>query len=158
MRGSSPRMTSGSNRPSAAAAPRKSSPKDPRFMVARRSGQLRGQPRRLSRWTNLANGDHEEYSFVSGRDADKTPPPPTILKRRLNMKAILLVAGIAALLASPAMAQQGRPHNTPQPNIPKDARASVAAPSGANEGGPYTPSIATPPHGTNRDFQNGSTN
>jgi hypothetical protein len=88
----------------------------------------------------------------------KTPPPPTILKRRLNMKAILSVAAMAALLASPAMAQQGRPHNTPQPNIPKDARASVAAPSGANEGGPYTPSIATPPHGTNRDFQNGSTN
>ncbi len=73
------------------------------------------------------------------------------------MKAILLVAGIAAVLAAPAMAQQGRPHNTPQPNIPKDARAS-AAPSGANEGGPYTPSIATLPHGTNRDFQNGSTN
>jgi hypothetical protein len=88
----------------------------------------------------------------------KTPPPPTILKRRLNMKAILLVAGIAALLASPAIAQQGRPHNTPQPNIPKDARASVAAPSGANEGGPYTPSAPTLPHGTNRDFQNGSTN
>jgi hypothetical protein len=106
----------------------------------------------------LANGDHEECSFVSGRDADKTPPPPTILKRRLNMKAILLVAGIAALLAAPAMAQQTRPHNTAQPDIPRDARASVAAPSGVNEGGPYTPSIATPPHGTNRDFQNGSTN
>jgi hypothetical protein len=86
----------------------------------------------------------------------KRPPPPTILKRRLNMKAILSVAAIAALLASPAMAQQGRPHNTPQPNVPKDARASVAAPSGANEGGPYTPSIATRPHGTNRDFQAGS--
>src|SRR6266446_9769815 len=114
---------------------------------------MRGQPRRLSRWTNLANEDHEECSFVSGRDADKTPPPPTILKRRLNMKAILLVAGIAALLASPAMAQQGRPHNTPQPNIPRDAHASVA-PYGANEGGPYTPSIATLPYGRNRDFQN----
>jgi hypothetical protein len=85
----------------------------------------------------------------------KPPPPLTILKRRLNMKAILLVAGVAALLASPAIAQQGRPHNTPQPNIPKDARASVA-PSGANEGGPYTPSAPTLPHGTNRDFQNGS--
>ena len=71
------------------------------------------------------------------------------------MKAILSVAGIVALLATPAMAQQGRPHNTPQPNIPKDARASVAAPSRANEGGPYTPSIPTQPHGTNRDFQAG---
>jgi hypothetical protein len=118
---------------------------------------MRGQPRRLSRWTNLANGDHEECSFVSGRGVDKTPPPPTILKRRLNMKTILLVAGIAAVLASPAMAQQTRPHNTPQPNIPKDARASVA-PSGTNEGGPYTPSAPALPHGTNRDFQNGSTN
>jgi hypothetical protein len=85
----------------------------------------------------------------------KTPPPPTILKRRLKMKVILLVAGIAALLASPAMAQQGRPQNTPQPNILKDARASVA-PYGTNEGGPYTPSTPTLPHGTNRDFQNGS--
>ena len=63
----------------------------------------------------------------------KPPPPPTILKRRLNMKAILSVAAIAALLASPAMAQQGRPHNTP--DIPRDARASVA-PYGANENGP----------------------
>jgi hypothetical protein len=70
------------------------------------------------------------------------------------MKTILSVAGIVALLATPAMAQQGRPHNTPQPNIPKDARASVA-PYGTNEGGPYTPSIPTVPHGTNRDFQAG---
>jgi hypothetical protein len=31
----------------------------------------------------------------------KTPPPLAILKMRLNMKAILSVAGIAALLASP---------------------------------------------------------
>jgi hypothetical protein len=71
------------------------------------------------------------------------------------MKAILSVASIAALLASPAMAQQGRPHNTAPPNIPRDARASVA-PSGANEGGPYTPSIATLPYGRTRDFQNGT--
>jgi hypothetical protein len=56
-------------------------------------------------------------------------------EKELNVKAILSAAGIAALLASPAMAQQGRPLNTPQPNIPKDARASVAPP-GANEGGP----------------------
>ena len=85
----------------------------------------------------------------------KPPPPPTILKRRLNMKAILSVAGIAALLASPAMAQQGRTNTTALPNVPKDARASVA-PYGANESGPYTPSIATLPYGRNRDFQNGT--
>jgi hypothetical protein len=71
------------------------------------------------------------------------------------MKAILSVAAIAAVLASPAMAQQGRPQNAPAPNIPKDARASAAS-YGTNENGPYTPSIPTPPHGTSRDFQNGS--
>jgi len=77
------------------------------------------------------------------------------------MKAILSVIGIVALLASPALAQQRSTHKTALPNIPKEARASVA-PYGANptlpthEGGPYTPSIVTLPHGTNRDFQNGS--
>jgi hypothetical protein len=45
--------------------------------------------------------------------------------------------------------QQGRPHNTAQPDIPRDARASVA-PYGANESGSYAPSIPTPPHSTNR--------
>ena len=71
------------------------------------------------------------------------------------MKAILSVAGIAALLAFPAMAQQGRPNKTAVPSIPKDARASVT-PSGVNEGGPYTPSVATLRYGRNRDFQNGT--
>ena len=73
------------------------------------------------------------------------------------MKAILSVAGILALLASPALAQKRNTHKTALPNIPKDARASVA-PYGANEGGPYTPSIATLPYGTNRDFQSGGNN
>jgi len=71
------------------------------------------------------------------------------------MKTILTAAGVAALLASPVMAQQGRPPNAAPLSIPSDARASVA-PYGANESGPYTPSIPTLPHGTNRDFQNGS--
>ena len=39
--------------------------------------------------------------------------------------------------------------------IPSDARGSVA-PYGATEGGPYTPSIPTPAHGLNPDFQDGS--
>jgi hypothetical protein len=71
------------------------------------------------------------------------------------MKTILSVAAIAAVLASPAIAQQGRTNKTALPNAPKDARASVA-PYGANEGGPYTPTIATLPYGRNRDFQNGT--
>jgi hypothetical protein len=100
-------------------------------------------------------GDMKNARLSARLKRIKTPPPPTILKRRFDMKLILSAAGIAALLASPVMAQQGRPHNTPQPNIPKDARAS-AAPYGGNEGGPYTPSIPTLPHGTNRDFQKGS--
>jgi hypothetical protein len=39
--------------------------------------------------------------------------------------------------------------------IPRDARGSVA-PYGATEGGPYTPSVQTPAHGLNPDFQDGS--
>ncbi len=45
---------------------------------------------------------------------------------KANLKVILSVVGIAAVLASPAMAQQARPQKTALPNIPKDARASVA--------------------------------
>jgi hypothetical protein len=71
------------------------------------------------------------------------------------MKTILSVAAIAALLASPAIAQQGCTNKTALPNAPKDARASVT-PYAANEGGPYTPTIATLPYGRNRDFQNGT--
>ena len=70
------------------------------------------------------------------------------------MKAILSVAAIAALLASPAMAQQRSAQKTALPNIPKDAR--FRRPSGVNEGGPYTPTVATLLHGRNRDFQNGT--
>ncbi len=72
------------------------------------------------------------------------------------MKAILSIVSIAALLTSPALAQQGRRHSAPLPNVPSDARGAVAAPSRANESGPYTPSIPTPPSGPSRDFQNGS--
>jgi hypothetical protein len=73
------------------------------------------------------------------------------------MKAnlILSIVGVAALLVSPAMAQQKRPRNAASLAVPSDARASVAPYSG-NEGGPYTPSIPTSRSGTARDFQNGS--
>jgi hypothetical protein len=79
------------------------------------------------------------------------PPPASThySKRRLNMKSILLVVGIAVLLASPAMAQQQRrPNNATVPDSPSDARASVAGtntPYRADEGGLYTPSIPTLP-------------
>jgi hypothetical protein len=66
---------------------------------------------------------------------------------RTSLKVILSAAGVAALLASPAMA--------------KTVRHQHAAPStgfvgpygyGPNEGGPYTPS-APFTRGLNRDFQ-----
>jgi hypothetical protein len=72
---------------------------------------------------------------------------------KANLKVILSVVGVAALLASPAMAKHVRPAKLLV--IPSDARAS-AAPYGANEGGPYTPSLPTTRYGTSRDFQNGS--
>jgi hypothetical protein len=70
-----------------------------------------------------------------------------------NLKMILSVVGVAALLASPATAKQLRPAKLLV--VPSDARASVA-PYGSNEGGPYTPSIPTSRYDRNRDFQNGS--
>ena len=72
---------------------------------------------------------------------------------KANLKVILSVIGVAALLASPAMAKQERPAKLLV--VPSDARAS-AAPYGLNEGGPYTPSIPTSRYDRNRDFQNGS--
>jgi DMSO/TMAO reductase YedYZ molybdopterin-dependent catalytic subunit len=72
---------------------------------------------------------------------------------KANLKMILSVVGVAALLASPAMAKQMRPAKVLA--VPSDARASVA-PYGVNEGGPYTPSVLTSRYNTNRDFQNGS--
>ena len=72
---------------------------------------------------------------------------------KVNFKVILSVVGVAALLASPAMAKQMRPAKVLA--VPSDARASVA-PYGVNEGGPYTPSVPTSRYDTNRDFQNGS--
>jgi DMSO/TMAO reductase YedYZ molybdopterin-dependent catalytic subunit len=72
---------------------------------------------------------------------------------KANLKVILSAVGVAALLASPAMAMQARPAQVLV--VPSDARASVA-PYTLNEGGPYTPSAPTSRYNTNRDFQNGS--
>jgi hypothetical protein len=72
---------------------------------------------------------------------------------KANLKVILSVMGIGAMLASPAMAKNVR--HAKLIVVPSDARASVA-PYGTNEGGPYTPSIPTSRYGTTRDFQNGS--
>ena len=72
---------------------------------------------------------------------------------KTNLNVILSAIGVAALLASPAMAKQVRPNDLS--TVPSDARGSVA-PYRANEGGPYTPSAPTLPYGRNRDFQNGS--
>ena len=77
---------------------------------------------------------------------------------RTNLKVILSAVGVAALLASPAMAKTVR-HDTARSTVyvPNDARASVA-PYGywANEGGTYTPSAPATRGGLSRDFQDGS--
>ena len=78
---------------------------------------------------------------------------------RTNLKVILSAVGVAALLASPAMAKTVRHHHTARSTvyIPSDARGSVVPYGyGAAEGGPYTPSAPTTLHGVSRDFQNGS--
>jgi len=74
-----------------------------------------------------------------------------------NMKVMLSALGVAALLASPAMARTVPQHRSVAPSaayVPYDARASVA-PYGTFEGGPYTPSQPGPRHGLNPDFQSG---
>jgi hypothetical protein len=75
---------------------------------------------------------------------------------KANLKAILSFMGVAALLVSPAMAKTVRPQ-TATKYIPVDARGSVT-PYGANEGGPYTPSLPAPRYGLRTDFQNGNAN
>jgi hypothetical protein len=79
------------------------------------------------------------------------------LNMRTNLKVILSAVGVAAVLASPAMAKTVRHHHAAPSTlyIPSDARGSVA-PLGATEGGSYTPSMPTPLHGLSRDFQDGS--
>jgi hypothetical protein len=77
---------------------------------------------------------------------------------RTNLKVVLSAVGVAALLASPAMAKTVR-HQPAAPStvyLPSDAHGSVAPFGyGVNEGGPYTPSAPTT-RGLNRDFQDGS--
>ena len=72
---------------------------------------------------------------------------------KANLKVILSVVGVAALLASPAMAKQKRHEKLSA--VPSNARASVT-PYAVNEGGPYTPSVAMPLHGYAPDFQLGA--
>jgi hypothetical protein len=74
---------------------------------------------------------------------------------KANLKVILSGVGVAALLASPAMAKTVRPHHAAPSTvyIPSDARGSIAR-YGVNEGGPYTPSVSTGRWGESRDFQN----
>jgi hypothetical protein len=77
----------------------------------------------------------------------------------LNLKTILTAVGVAALLASPAMAKTQR-HQQKEPsliNVPADARASI---------NPYAPAVtvyapdmktqAHPISGLNPDFQLGA--
>jgi hypothetical protein len=80
------------------------------------------------------------------------------LNMSTNLKVILSAVGVAALLASPAMAKTVR-HQAAAPStvfLPSDAHGSVAPYGrGVFEGGAYTPS-APVTRGLNRDFQDGS--
>ncbi len=89
----------------------------------------------------------------------------------MKVKLISTVAGIAALLASPAMATQMQnwqpvpvpshtyvyvaPHWAPYPVPHGMAYAPYVAPRVEHEFGPYTPSKPAPRYGTNGDFQGG---
>ena len=73
-----------------------------------------------------------------------------------NLKVILSAAGVAALLASPAMAKTVRHQSPSTVYVPGGARGFVAPFGyGPGEGGPYTPSAPTM-RGPYRDFQDGS--
>ncbi len=66
------------------------------------------------------------------------------------MKTLITVLTLSIVTATPMLAQAASRHS-----VQDDARGSVA-PYGATEGGSYTPSISTPAHGLNHDFQDGS--
>ncbi len=63
------------------------------------------------------------------------------------MKTLITVLTLSITAATPMVAQAASRHS-----VQDDARGSVA-PYAAAEGGPYTPSIATPVHGWSQDFQ-----
>ena len=78
---------------------------------------------------------------------------------RTSLKVILSAAGVAALLASPAMAKTVR-HQSAAPStiyVPGGGPRGFVGPFGygPGEGGPYTPSAPTL-RGPYRDFQDGS--
>jgi hypothetical protein len=68
---------------------------------------------------------------------------------RMNLTVILSALGVAALLASPAMART-RHYSAPFYGY------YGAYYGGGGSYGPYTPSIPSPRHGYSGDFQNGS--
>jgi hypothetical protein len=85
-----------------------------------------------------------------------------------KLKGILSAMGVAALLASPAMAKTTHHHHGASSAVPSDARGAAThgsairyspygfVPRVPTESGPYTPDIPTPAHGLNPDFQDGS--
>lgn len=72
----------------------------------------------------------------------------------LNTKIILSAVGVAALLASPAMAKTQHTHAAPS-SVAADTH-TYAAPTGAVQT-PYAPDVPVPAHtkGLNPDFQLG---
>jgi hypothetical protein len=74
-----------------------------------------------------------------------------------NLKAILSVAGVAALMASPAVAKAER-HHEASAGFPSNAHGSAAPASPHAFVTPYAPDLAQQPHevhGAAPDFQLG---
>jgi hypothetical protein len=78
---------------------------------------------------------------------------------RTNLKVILSAVGVAALLASPAMAKSHARTDQAAPsivNLPYDAHGSVARYAPAQAVTVYAPDVRVQPHengGINPDFQ-----
>ena len=77
-----------------------------------------------------------------------------------NLKMILSAVGVAALVASPAMAKSHvRAQHVAPTTLPADAHASVTPNAGRALVTPYSPDVRQLPHetaGPNPDFQLGS--
>jgi hypothetical protein len=89
--------------------------------------------------------------------AGENPKHTVRMNMRMNLKVILSAIGVAALLASPAVAKSRTHQAAPSlVNVPHDAHASVAPYAPAQAVTVYAPDLRVQPHengSVNPDFQ-----